>query len=55
MVTLLIIVLIVWLIVSLLGATPRLGPGNVSEILLVLLLVLLILWLAGGLGEGRVL
>lgn len=55
MVTLLIIILIVWLVVSLLGAAPRLGPGNASEILLVVLLILLLLWLAGGLGHGRLL
>jgi uncharacterized membrane protein YtjA (UPF0391 family) len=55
MITLIFVILIVFLIVSLLGATPRLGPGNASEIVLVVVVVLLLIWLAGGLGEGRVL
>lgn len=55
MVTLIFVLLIVFLIVSLFGATPRLGPGNLSEAVLVVLVVLLILWLAGGLGHGRLL
>lgn len=53
MITLVLLILIVLICWSLLAGRPVLGPGNVSELLLVILLIVLIIWVAGGIGEAR--